>query len=402
MSRFTYRAVDTAGVIQTGAIDASSTEDVANSLEQKGWTALRITASAGWDIRRLSLRRKRKLGAADLLAITQQTAALLRAGLTIDRALSITLNLTSRAHVQQPLRRILEEVRHGATFADALAKEGGVPELYVSMVRSGEASGALPEVMVRLEEFLGQSQQIKARIRSALIYPAILLVMMTFTFLIVVFVVLPRFERLFAEAGTQLPLPTRIVMALGHVVSDYGLLFILGAGAVGVLLAKAVRRPAVRIAIHRRLIMARWTLGLPASIETSRFLRTLATLLANGLALPVATRIARGTLSNEALRASVEDLLRRLREGESLADRLAQAGIFPQIAVQLARVGEETGQLETMLIEAAEILQRDAQRTLERLLVLLVPVITIAMGLLVAGLVASVLVGVLSLNDLAL
>jgi general secretion pathway protein F len=125
-------------------------------------------------------------------------------------------------------------------------------------------------------------------------------------------------------------------------------------------------------------------------------------LLANGVSLPSGIRIARGTMHNQALRAAADELHRRLREGESLAERLSQAGLFPQIAIQLARVGEETGRLEPMLYEAADILDRDAQRTLERLLVLLVPIVTITMGLLVAGLVASVLVGILSLNDLAL
>jgi general secretion pathway protein F len=403
MARFSYRAVDATGASQLGVLEAASPADVAASLERRGWTALSVVPRRAWDLAwlRQPLGRE-KLSASDLLGITQQISALLKAGLTIDRALATVQALTSRARVRPLLGRVLLRIREGATFGDALAQEQGAPEYYISMVRSGEIGGALPDVMSRLEEFLARTHQFRARIQSALIYPAILLLMIAVTFLVVVFVVLPRFERLFAEAGAQLPLPTRIVMGLGHFVSSYGLVLSLSVASVGVLAVHAYRRPAVRLAGHRRLVSSRWTLGLIANIETARFLRTLATLLANGVSLPAAIRVARGTLSNEALRTATDELLKRLREGESLADRLARARLFPQIAIQLARVGEETGRLEPMLTQAAEILERDAQRTLERLLVLLVPAVTILMGLLVAALVASVLVGVLSLNDLAL
>jgi general secretion pathway protein F len=357
-----------------------------------------------WDPRQLltSLRPHRRLTAPDLLAITQQLSALLKAGLTIDRALATTLTLTSRPYARGALERVLHQIREGSTFAEALERESGVPELYLSMIRSGEVSGALPDVMLRLEELLQRTQQVKSRIQSALIYPAILLLMIAVTFTVVVFVVLPRFESLFAEAGTQLPLPTRLVLALGHGMSHFGLYLLAACICVGVALFNALQRPQVRLAIHRHFLTGRWTLGLVGKLETARFLRTLATLLANGVSLPSGIRVARGTMHNQALRAAADELHRRLREGESLAERLSQAKLFPQIAIQLARVGEETGRLEPMLYEAADILDRDAQRTLERLLVLLVPLVTIVMGLLVAGLVASVLVGILSLNDLAL
>lgn len=404
MPRFSYRALDATGTQRSGVLEAVSRAEAALSLELKGWIALRVTASRAWDAHHLltRLRPHRRLSASELLAITQQLSALLKAGLTIDRALATTLTLTPRPSTCGALERVLHRVREGSTFADALESESGIPELYVSMVRSGEYSGALPEVMRRLEELLQRTQQVKSRVQSALVYPAILLFMIAVTFTVVVFVVLPRFENLFAEAGTQLPLPTRLVLALGHGVSNYGLYVLAACIGLGMIIFKALRRPPIRLVVHRRLLTARWTLGLVGKLETARFLRTLATLLANGVSLPSGIRIARGTMHNEALRAAADELAKRLRQGESLAGRLSQAGLFPQIAVQLARVGEETGRLDPLLEEAADILDRDAQRTLERLLVLLVPTVTILMGLLVAGLVASVLVGILSLNDLAL
>jgi len=404
MPRFAYRAVDALGAVRRGALEAPSPSDVAANLAQQGWTALEVVGKRSWFAgawyRRLTHRKT--LSDKDLLDLTQQLAALLKAGLTIDRALSTTVDLFPRPQVRALLARVLSSVREGNTFADALAQYAEPPEHYISMVRSGEIGGALPDVMVRMEDFLARSAQFKSRVHSALIYPVILLGMISCTFLIVIFVVLPRFERLFAEAGTQLPLPTRLVIALGHLVADYGVLLVVVMLATVGGIQYALKQPAIRLKVHEYLLTARWTLGLIASIESARFLRTLATLISNGVALPAAMRIARGSLSNDALRAATADVLKRLREGESLAVRLAHTRLFPQIAIRLVQVGEETGRLGPMMADAAEILERDAQRLLERLLAILVPLITILMGALVAGLVASVLVGILSLNDLAI
>jgi general secretion pathway protein F len=142
-------------------------------------------------------------------------------------------------------------------------------------------------------------------------------------------------------------------------------------------------------------------LGLPASIDTARLLRTMATLIGNGLTLPAALKVARGTLSNDGLRAALDGVTRRVNAGEPLNVALAAEPLFPPVAAQLARVGEETGKLDEMLLSAAEYLEENSTTKLDRLLTLLVPALTVGMGLVVAGLIGSVLVGLLSINDLA-
>ena len=402
MARFTFRAVDRAGGVQAGELEAPSTSDVLSELERRGWTALKVQLARSWSLQRsIGWGRARRLRFRELVDLTQELAALLRAGLTIDRALAITLSLTERVTVRALLARLLERVREGRAFADALAVEKGLPAYYASMVRAGELGGALPEVMARTGAFMARAQDLKERVMSALIYPAILLAMIGLTLLMVLFVVLPRFERLFAEAGATLPLPTRIVLALGHGVRDYGVWVALALAAALLYGQYRWRDVAVRRRVHGWMLRVRVIGPILRKVDTARFLRTLSTLLTNGATLPAGIRVASGTLSNLALLEATEQVLKRLREGESLADRLAQARMYPRIAVQLARVGEETGRLDSMLGEAADILDREAQQSLERGLALLVPAVTIAMGLLVAGLISSVLVGILSLNDLA-
>ena len=333
--------------------------------------------------------------------MTLQLATLLRAGLNLDRALAIVRRLVDRPALRALLERLLEKLRAGSSFAGALQQERDVPPHYVSMVRAGEVSGALADSLTRLGQFLGRSQEIRARIRSALVYPAILAATVTATLIVVVAVVLPRFQSLFAASEAPLPLATRIVLALGSGVADYGwviLLIIVAAGAVAWV---RLREGAGRLKLDAFLLRTRWTFGLPQHLEAARYLRTASTLCTGGLPLPTALRIAQEGITNRAFKEAATPLLAGIKEGQALSPLLDQVKVYPKLAVQLARVGEETGRLPEMLQQAADMLDSEAQSTIERLLTLMVPVITLAMGGLVALLIGSVLVGILSVNDLA-
>src|SRR6185436_13448812 len=212
---------------------------------------------------------------------------------------------------------------------------------------------------------------------------------------------LPRFEQLFVESDAPLPLATRVVLAVGRFVADYGLYLCVATAAGVIVTVRWLRTEAGRLALHRWMLRSRLLLGLPAMIDTARLLRTLSTLIGNGLPLPSALRVARGTLSNHALRVALEEAAKRVKAGEHLHVALAAQKDFPPVAAQLARVGEETGKLDELLLSAAEYLEDRSSATLDRLLNLMVPVLTIGMGLIVAALIGSVLVGLLSINDLA-
>jgi general secretion pathway protein F len=296
----------------------------------------------------------------------------------------------------------LREVRSGKPLADAFERSGRtLPAYFVSMIAAGEAGGSLPSTLRRLEELQRKQIEVRERVRGALVYPSLLAGMVIVTLVVLLAFVLPRFELLFAESRATLPWSTRAVLGVGRAVADYW--------AVGIsVIAVAVvgffwwfRSTPGREAFDRWLLRTRLTFGIPGAINTGRLFRTVSTLCSNGQPLPAALRIARGTVTNRHLARALEAVIRDVQAGRALSDALSGTKAFPAVAVQLTRVGEETGHLDDMLASVAAVLEESSHSSLERLLTLLVPVLTVAMGLIVAALIGSVLVGLLSINDLA-
>jgi len=412
MALYRYQAIDGNGTVRAGQLEADTRDALLNSLHEHGLVPVTVsdgstTAPRGHLLARVrsalvALFNTRRLTSRELVSSTQSLAALLKAGLTVDRALAIAASLENgpAATFFADLARC---VRAGASFTEALRKSGiKLPGYYLSMVEAGELGGSLPQTLARVAELLKKNLDVKERIQSALIYPIILTCVVLATLVILVAFVLPRFRTLFADSETQLPWPTRAVLGVGEFASQYGWL-LAGLAACGlVIVQRFMASAAGRQRIDQWLLKSRLTFGLPAAIDTARMLRTLSTLLLNGVPLPAALRVSQGTLTNSCLRAALVRVTTSVSAGEEFSASLATARVFPSEAVQLARVGEETGRLHELLADAAAILENGAERILERLLALMVPALTIVMGLVVAGLIGSVLIGLLSLNDLAL
>jgi general secretion pathway protein F len=410
MSLFTYQAVDARGMSRSGEIESGSRAAALDALHRRGLVPIAVNEGAIADskvslserLRTFSFLPANRVDIKDLLGLTQSLSALLKAGLTIDRALAITTNLCRQEQTKLLLESVGKAVRSGKSFADALTETHAVlPPYYIGMVQAGEAGGQLAQTLSRLSELLQKQHEIRERIRSALVYPAILGGVVLLTVVLLLAFVLPRFEALFAESDAPLPWSTRSVLAVGHFVTGYWWLLLIVGIAASVAVTWLVRSKEGRERIDAWLLNSRWTLGIPVAIDSARLLRTLSTLLTNGVPLASAMRIARATLSNSRLRKGLDEAAKRIKAGESTSVALAAAEVFPAHAVQLARVGEETGRLEELLLEAATILENESHTSLQRLLTLLVPALTIVMGLLVAGLIGSVLIGLLSINDLA-
>jgi len=337
-----------------------------------------------------------------LLAFTQSLAALLNAGLTIDRALQISIALAPNAATRALCDKLLKSVRAGKTLSEAVEiSKQRVPPFYVSMISAGEAGGSLPETLNRLGELMRKQVEVRERVRSALVYPTMLAGVVLLTLTVLLTFVLPRFETLFAESEAPLPFSTRAVLNVGRFVADYWWAMAAAALAASATFTLWLRSPAGRTRFDGWLLSSRVTLGLPAATNAARFFRTLSTLAANGLPLPAALKIARGTVANRRLLDALARVATDVQAGEPFSHSLARVGVFPPVAAQLARVGEETGKLDEMLRSAATVLEEETQLKIERLLNLLVPLLTVGMGIVVAGLIGSVLIGLLSINDLA-
>jgi general secretion pathway protein F len=404
MARFEYSALSAGGDIVSGELDGPDAAAIIERLHEQALLPIhaiekRPGKSGGF---RFRLSVSKELPGRDLALFSQQLARLLKANLPLDRALEILTGLAAEKRSGDVIRRTLERVRDGASLAEAMAaQEKSFPQAYVSMVRAGETSGALQAVLGRVADFLVRTEAIRQTIISALIYPALLVIVAASSITLVLTVVLPQFEPVFREAGARLPVGTRIVMSLGDGLRDYWWVLLVAVVVIALSWRLLKERPGMPIRADR-LVLALPIIGdLVSKFEISRFSRTLGVLLANGVAAQQALVLSGAVVGNRVISAAVDTVSARFKEGEGLSAPLAQTGHFPSLSVQLIRIGEETGRLEEMLQEVAEIYEQEVQRALERLLALLVPAITIAMGTAIALIIVAVMTAMISINDLA-
>ncbi|MDE2184071.1 MAG: type II secretion system F family protein [Alphaproteobacteria bacterium] len=404
MALYHYRAMNGAGAIIKGRHEAPSRDVLLNQLHGQG---LYLLAAAERGARgRLGDLLQRYLSrdafpAAALATAMQELAMLLKAGLDLDRALAILVGLSDIGRLKEPLTAVRERVRKGTTFAGALGADARFPRFYISMIRAGEAGGTLGESLQQLSDYIARSLAIRETILSALIYPCLLLLTAGGSVLLIMVFVLPEFESLFAEAGKSLPLPTRIVLDVGAVVRMYGWIMVLGAVAFTVWFRHGLRGPEFRYKVDASLIRLPVLGPLMVSIEIERLMRTFGMLLQSGVPVPSALAMSKEVVGNTVLARALGEAATGLREGERLAQRLDRTGLFPGMAVDLVRIGEESGKLDDMLLRQADLDAVRIKHKVDRLLALLVPVLTIVLGLIVAGLIASLLVAILSVNELA-
>jgi general secretion pathway protein F len=405
MASYRFKAMTETGTVVRGTLEAASEDQVVRQLRLQGRYPLSMTPAVSGDLAArmaVLLPGRRKASLRVLAVATQELAELLGAGLELDRALEILMGLKNLRSLKDSLGAVRNRVRDGAVLADALAEESTFPKFYVGMVRAGELGGALEPALRRLSDYLARTVAIRDSIASALVYPAILLVTSGFSILIILGFVLPEFKPLFAQAGARLPWPSRAVMGFGDLVRDTWWMGALVAVGLAAWLRAALRTPAFRRRYDAAVLRIPILGNLFAALEIERFNRMLGTLLANGVELPMALGLAKDALWNTALSDAVADTAASLREGESFARRLARTRAFASATLDLVQIGEETGKLDEMLIRQADLDEQRTRHTIDRLLALLVPCLTILLGLVIAGLIGSMLIAILSVNDLAL
>ena len=404
MPLYRYKAVAESGETVEGEMEAPNQAAVVRRLQTLGHIPIRAeTAIAGKteSFLRRDLFARRQASPRDVALLTREMATLVQAGLPLDRSFEILIELTDERVVKGLLERILDAVRGGATLADALAAQDGIfPRYYVSMVQAGEAGGTLDTVLACIADFMERAQTTREQVRSALIYPIILVAMAILAIVVLLTVVVPRFRPMFEDAGKSLPISTQIIVGLGDIMVAYWWL-IAAVLAVAVLIARALfRQPPFRYRWDRWILA--WPLlgDVVVKAEVARFARTLGTLLDNGVNMLRALSLSSSTVGNKALARELEAVADSVKQGKSLTEPLIASGLFPKLAIQLTRVGEETGELDQMLLKIADIYDQETGRTIERMMALLVPILTIVLGLLIAGIIGSILAAILSVYQL--
>ncbi len=407
MPSFRYTAVSPAGELVQGILDAPSEQAVIEKLRQQGSLPMRAEAadkSRGLlaDLLTAEFGQGRALNGAEVANITRELAVMLGAGQDLDRALRFLVDTAANARMRSVLTQLRDAVRDGSPFATALAQNPqSFPRLYVGLIRAGEAGGMLAATLARLADLLERQRALRSSVLSALVYPAILVVTGIGAIVMLLTMVLPQFVPLFQQAGSALPAPTRFVIALGDFFTSYGLYLLLLVLVVVVAGRQALRRPAVRTVWDRTLLRLPVIGKLSSELLAARFSRTLGTLLQNGVPLVSALGIVLEVTDNKAGEAAVRAATESAKGGAGLSRPLQQSGIFPLRMVYLLRLGEETAQLGPMALRAAEIHEEQSRLGIERLVALLVPVLIILIGGAVAGIVSSLMLAMLSLNDLA-
>ena len=405
MPRYRYEAVDAAGETLRDELEAPTPDAAVEQLRDRGLLPLSVNEAKGGLLRgglgQPLFSKRRALSRKAIGLFTQQLASLLGAGMPLDRALTILIGVAEDEQSKTLLERVQEKVRGGSALADALEAQGAFSRFYLNMIRAGEAGGALETVLKRLNEFLERSQALRETVTSALIYPTILLTVAALSVIILLTFVVPQFERLFADAGKALPLATQIVIAIGNGFQHYWWAGLLVIGLIVMTVRRQLSQP------ENRARWDHWLLRLPligdliAKVETARLSRTLGTLLGNGVSLLNALTIVRETLSNQVLAVALGEVAEHAKTGRGLAEPLLETGNFPKLAVQMIRVGEETGQLQEMLIQVADTYDGEVQTAVKCLLTLLEPVLILGLGVVIAAIIMSILVAILSLNELA-
>lgn len=406
MASFRYKAITQSGEVTVGVMEAASESAVVERLRRDGNIPVRAepaetARSLFTGELRFGFGPRRGLSRQEVAAFTRELAVMLGAGQDLDRALRFLIETAANSRARQVIGRLRDAVRDGSPLAAAMAQDSGsFSRLYVGMVRAGEAGGQLAATLDRMALMLERQRSLAAAVTSALIYPCLLLVAAIGSIILLVTKVLPQFVPLFQQNGVALPRPTQILIAVGDVISSYGLAALLVLALLILLARQILRRPGPRLWTDRLVLGAPVLGGLWREVLAARFTRTLGTLVVNGVALISALGITRDAVGNAAAAVSVDRAIHSARNGAGLAG-LEEDAVFPLRTIHLLRLGQETAQLGEMALRAAEIHEEESRIRLQRLVSLLVPAITIGMGLAVAGIISSLLVAMLRLNELA-
>ncbi|WP_027148466.1 type II secretion system F family protein [Methylobacter tundripaludum] len=401
---FAYKAVNSLGETEEGVRDAVDEQQLIATLQAEGYIPIRVVPAGAKSFLGLRLGIKQtKLSQKDIALFTGELATLLESGLPLDKSLLVLIDLTEdNERVTKLIGRVLEKVKGGATLADALEKQSGIfSKFYLNMIRAGEAGGSLGEVLGRLSEYLERSRELKETVSTALIYPAILLIMSLASLFVMLTFVVPQFSEMFESAGKALPVSTQIVVGLAEWLQSYWWMLVLGVILITGYMNLQMADPVKKKIWDGRFLKLPLAGTIILNKETANISRTLGTLLGNGVSILAALVIVRETVDNLVLSAAIQDTEEQLKQGKNMSDALLEKGIFPKMAMQMIKMGEETGRLEEMLLRVATIYDKQLRVAIQRMLALLEPALIISLGLMIAGIIVSILLAILSVNDLA-
>lgn len=404
MKLYRYKAINASGEMQSGEVEGDNHEQVINQLHDKGLMPINARESSinharasFWSNLLLS---KDSISNKHLMEITRELSNMIRAGVSLEKTLEILIDISETPDVKQVMERVLKSVREGNLFSEALAEQNFSP-LYVSLIHAGEIGGALGLVLENLAHYLGRMQALRANVVSALTYPSIVFSLAIGALFLLLIFVIPQFEQMFIGAEDKIPLATKIVINVSTWLQSNWFISLIAVGGIAVLFSRISKQEKIAYWFDKMWLKIPAVGSIITKVETARFCRTLGILLKNGIPMFTALKSVQDILDNRVMSQSLSKIPDHIQAGDDLSAPLMKQNIFPQLAVQMIRVGEETGRLNQMLIEVADIYDQEVEHSIKRFLTILEPLLILGLGIVVGGVIISVLVGILSINELA-
>lgn len=407
MPTYTYLAKKNINETVEGTIFADSEENAIDRLIESGLSPIKVAYIAPAEPQRgpspsgSTLFSRRGLTQRDLGVFTSQLKSLVRARVDLLKSLGILYNQSDKEKLKTVLSDIHTSIKNGATLSDALAGHPDFfPNLYLNLIKSGEASGRLDEVLAELDGFLAKEEEFKMHVRTALAYPVLMIAVGVCVIFVLFTYVIPKLRSIFADFDYELPYATRLMLGVSDFFRHWWGVMILGAVFLGVLLAQMSRTPAGRLKLDwlRLRIPVAGSIGAKQSL--ARFCRTLSLLIRSGLPVFQALEVAIPTLENALFVRELDVVRKGVMEGTSLAASMRKTSLFPAFLVQMVAVGEEGGRLEGVLAEVAAIYTQETDAKLKIVTSLLEPAIILVLGLVLGGIVLAMLLPIFQINTL--
>lgn len=399
---FHYRAVASDGKLRTGVITAENTRMVARELQRQGLTPVYVGAeekkSFTLNLPSFGSNKRR-----DVLFFTQELSTLLNSGVPLDRALSITTELTTSQQFRGIVNDILRAIKGGKSLADALAVHPTYfSDLFINMIRAGEASGSLGQIFDRLSVFERSRDELRSYIVSSMIYPSLLALVGAGSIFVLLDFVVPRFASIFDDSRMKIPVPTLIMLEASKVIQQWGWVVLAAIAAVVIAFRLYTRSGQGRLWWDEARLKIPLLGDAMRKAETSRFARAMSTLVGNTVPLVQSLQISAGILVNRRMANSLKDVGQGVKRGEGIAQPLARTKMFPPLAAHLLTVGEETGKLDLMFARMADIYDEETRAAIKRFTSIFEPLVILIMGIVVGAMVLSMLIAITSINDVAI
>ncbi|MBL7072083.1 MAG: type II secretion system F family protein [Candidatus Omnitrophica bacterium] len=399
MPLYTYKVRDRQGDLVSGSLEAADEKDLISKLDRLGYSIIEVTPEKTADTEKANiLDRFERLEKREVILFTRQLATLLRTGTSISTSLTTICTQTQNKKFRTILEDVTGSVHSGTSFSESLSKHPKVfSELFVSMVKVGEAGGMLDNVLERLATLGLQELEMSSRIKSALVYPIVLVVV---AFVVVNFLivgVLPKFVDIFRATGAELPMVTQVVLTVSHIMRKYWLLFMIMLGAGIAWFRAYISKEEGMFKFHLFVLKVPIFGDLFSKIQVSRFCRILSTLISSGIPLLQALGVVEKTVGSVVIRRAIQKIREAISQGNPIVNQFKESGMFSPMVIQMIATGERSGKLDQMLEDVASFYDPEIEYTIKNLTSLLEPFMLLTMGIMVAFIALSVLLPIFNL-----